>query len=106
MTDFLNDLLHDMARTFFQPRAVLKEAWRERRASQYIRAAWSLFVALFAWGFLLSIALKPIPLSGEGLAFHFATVMIAIWVLIGTYIALVILALMITSIIRRPKDNQ
>lgn len=98
MTALLNDLLFDMAVLFIRPHIAVKSAWSEQVGSRYLRAAWSLVLALLLWGFLLSFAVGD--LAVDGFAFYLASAMILIWSTITSYAALLVLVMFVITKLR------
>lgn len=95
MTALLNDLLFDMAVLFIRPQTAVKSAWSEKLGARYLRAAWSLVLALLLWGFLLSSVVGN--LADNGFAFYLASTMIVIWSMVTSYAALLVLLMFIIT---------
>ncbi|WP_424978404.1 hypothetical protein [Leisingera sp. S232] len=105
MTAFLDNLLFDMATTFFRPFTALKRGWDERLGRRYLGAAWALVLFLLAWGFLLSLAVDDIPGSNIGTVFYLASIVLILWSITTSYAALLVLAMFVISALRKPKSR-
>ena len=103
MTAFLDNLLFDVATTFFRPFTAMKRGWLERLGRRYLGAAWALVLALLAWGFLLSDAVKGILGSNVGIEFYLSSVVLILWSITTSYAALLVLAMFVISSLRKPK---
>ncbi|WP_171231957.1 hypothetical protein [Ruegeria sp. HKCCA4812] len=102
MTTFLDNLLFDMATTFFRPFTTMKRGWLERLGRRYLGAAWALVLSLLTWGFLLSYAVDGILGSNVGIEFYLASTVIILWSITTSYVALLVLAMFVISTFRRP----
>ncbi len=102
MTAFLDNLLFDMATTFFRPFTAMKRGWIERLGGRYLGAAWALVLSLLAWGFLLSLAVDDISGSGVSIEFCLASTVLILWSITTSYAALLVLAMFVISSFRRP----
>ncbi|WP_171206602.1 hypothetical protein [Ruegeria sp. HKCCA0235A] len=102
MTTFLDNLLFDMATTFFRPFTTMKRGWLERLGRRYLGAAWALVLSLLTWGFLLSYAVDGILGSNVGIEFYLASTIIILWSITTSYVALLVLAMFVISAFRRP----
>lgn len=105
MTAFLDNLLFDMATTFFRPFTAMKRGWSERLGRRYLGAAWALVLSLLAWGFLLSLAVDDIPGSDFGSVFYLASIVLILWSITTSYAALLVLAMFVISSLRKPKSR-
>jgi FtsH-binding integral membrane protein len=105
MTTFLDNLLFDMATTFFRPFTAMKRGWFERLGRRYFGAAWALVLCLLAWGFLLSDAVKNNQGSNVGIEFYLASVVLILWSITTSYAALLVLAMFVISALRKPKSR-
>ncbi len=105
MTTFLDNLLFDMATTFFRPLTAMKRGWLERLGRRYLGAAWALVLSLLAWGFPLSDAVKNIPGGNVGIEFYLASVVLILWSITTSYAALLVLAMFVISALRKPKSR-
>lgn len=105
MITFLDNLMFDMATTFFRPLTALKRGWAERLGGRYLGAAWALVLSLLAWGFLLSLAVDDIPGSDVGIGFYLASTVIIVWSITTSYAALLVLAMFVISALRKPKSG-
>ncbi len=105
MTMFLDNLLLDMATTFFRPFTAIKRGWSERLGRRYLGAAWALVLSLLAWGFLLSDAVHGIQGSSVAIEFYLASIVIIVWSITTSYAALLVLAMFVISALRKPKSR-
>lgn len=105
MTTFLDNLLFDMATTFFRPLTAMKRGWFERLGRRYLGAAWALVLSLLAWGFLLSLAVDDIPGSDVGIEFYLASSVLILWSFTTSYAALLVLAMFVVSALRKPTSR-
>ncbi len=105
MTAFLDNLLFDMATTFFRPFNTMKRGWVEKLGRRYLVAAWALVLSLLAWGILLSDAVKGIQGGNVGIEFYLASVVLILWSITTSYAALLVLAMFVISSLRKPKKG-